>query len=153
MTRGARFLTTAAGVVAVLLLGSGLLLAASVATSGLVDVRVEDEDTRVHLPVPAVLLEAGIGVIPLVLPAGERSHLHEQLGQGRGEAALAMLQALEGCPDAVLVDVVEGGPGGDHVQIAKHGRDLVIQVRGDGKNVDLSFPSRLLPKLLHAVGA
>ena len=33
------------------------------------------------------------------------------------------------------------------------GTPIVIQVRGDGKNVDLSFPSRLLPKLLRAVGA
>ena len=152
MSRARRIFAVIAVSLAVLLFGSGLLLAASIATSGLVNVKVENADTHLHVPVPAALFEVGIALAPHCLPAAERARIHERLAEdGHGRAAIAMLEALADCPDAVLVDVVDGGDHGDHVQITKRGRNLAVVVHGaDGENVDVTLPADLLPKLLRS---
>ncbi|HXO19206.1 MAG TPA: hypothetical protein VOA87_04690 [Thermoanaerobaculia bacterium] len=149
MTRGTRTFAIVAGSLAVLLVGSGLLLAATVAASGLVTVQVhEKEDGRhFYLPVPAAFLHAGIAFLPLAIPAGERAHMRAEL-DCKGPALAALFREIERCPDAVLVDVLDHG---QSVRFVKEGRTLTVRVRGGDADVDVSLPVSVLTHFAHAL--
>src|SRR5436305_1279449 len=119
MRRGTKVLAVVAGSLAVLVLGSGLLLAAT----GVGSVRVHEK--RQHgacffVPVPAVALYAGAALLPRLMPAAERERMRAELGSRR-QAIVAILEELERAPDGVLVDVEEHG---ETVRIVKEGRSL-----------------------------
>jgi len=137
-----------AGALAVLVLGSGLLLAAT----GVATVRVHEKQgdgVRLYVPVPALLLHAGIAVVPLAMPARDRARMRAEIGD-RGPALAALLAELERCPDAVLVDVQEHG---ESVQVVKEGRTLAVHVRNTDTDVDVSLPAGVLTHLIQAFTA
>jgi len=140
-------------VMVVLMIGSGLLLAAAVVKSGLVMVEIHSsgrhDSVDLVVPVPAAL-------IPLAA-------LGARFGPALGcdfdrlpcdaddwtPAAAAALRELAASPDAVLVDVRDRG---DSVQIVKRGDTLEIEVidRYDGR-VEVRMPVDLLPRLADAI--
>jgi hypothetical protein len=150
MRRGAKFLTIVAATLAVLILGSGLLLAGTIAATGLVTVRVNEqgpEGTNLYVPVPAGLLYLGLAALPHVLPDEELAEIRTELGE-LGPAIAALGEALEDCPDAVLVDVQERG---ESVRITKQGRSLLIHVDDGRDEVRISVPAALFSRTVNAL--
>lgn len=123
----------------ILVLTSGVLLAASVVRSGMVMVKVDEPGSRIVFPVPAFLVYAGMKVLPLVeedIWADARAELGEW-----GPVAAEALRAVEDAPDAVLVEVQNAR---EHVRITKEGRSLEIYVKGQDETVEISVPAGLL---------
>lgn len=146
MKRGSRIFAVIASGLAVFVLGSALLLAAT----GVATVRVHEKQAggaRVYVPVPALLLYAGAAILPAVVPAAERARIRETLGDRRPQV-IALLEELERCPDAVLVDAREGG---DWVRIVKEGRSLTVRVRSADADVDVSLPAGVVTHLVRAL--
>src|SRR4051794_21697722 len=107
MTKPAKALTIVALALLALPVGCGLLLAASVVIQGLVTVKVHETEpngTNVYVPVPAGLIYLGIDLLPLLDRDHHMAKARKEMGAW-GPAAAAALQALEDCPNAVLVDV------------------------------------------------
>lgn len=137
----ALILTFATGLV--ILLGTGVALAASVATSGLVLVQVSEAPgtnggTNLTIPVPASLLHAGI--------SGARYFASDDLRAARQElepwrdAISQALDELEDCPNVELVRVIDGD---EEVVVRKKGRNLLLRVQGNEETVLVSFPMSL----------
>jgi hypothetical protein len=148
MRRGTRVLTALAGSLAVLVLGGGLLLAAT----GVASVRVQEKQpdgARIFVPIPAVVLYAGAALLPQMMPASERARVRAELGPRR-QAIVAILEELERCPDGVLVDSQERG---ESVRIVKEGRSLTVRVRSAGSDVDVSLPAGVVTHLFRAFTA
>jgi hypothetical protein len=148
MRRGSKVLAVIGGTLAILILGSGLLLAAT----GIGSVRVHEK--KAHgacflVPVPALALYAGAALLPRVMPAGERERMRGELGPRR-EAIVAILEELERSPDGVLVDVQEHG---ETVRIVKEGRSLSVRVRSADADVDVSLPAGAVTHLFKAITA
>jgi len=148
MRRGSRVLAIVAGSLAVLVLGCGLLLAAT----GVASVRVHEkkaEGACFFVPVPAVALYAGAALVPRMMPAGERARMRSELGDRR-QAIVAILEELERSPDGVLVEVEEHG---ESVRIVKEGRSLEVRVRSADSDVDVSLPAGVVTHLFRAFTA
>ena len=156
MSKAGKITAIVLGSAAVMLLGSGMLLAWTVVTHGVVRVAVDDlkEGTRFDVPVPAALLEAGIGVADMAGGSHAWRDCRREIGPGVeiGElqpAVLGFLEALADAPDAVLVDVRDGE---DWVRIVKSGRDFQVLVEGSDANVRVSMPAHLLHRIVRAAG-
>lgn len=150
MSKAAKIAAILFGSAAVLLLGSGMLLAWTVATQGVVRIAVDDREsgTRFDVPVPAALVGAGMSFVPLAARHHRLEHragLHEL--EEVGPAALAFFEALADAPDAVLVDVQDGE---ERVRIVKSGRDFEVRVESPDANVRFSMPAALLHRVLKA---
>jgi hypothetical protein len=133
-------LTAAAGI---LLLGSGFLLAASIVQTGLVTVKVDEsgpDGTHLYIPVPAVLVHAGMSVLPALIEKDVWEEVRTDLGEW-GPVAAEALRAVEDAPDGVLVEVENDR---EHVRIEKDGRSLEIHVRDGKDRFDISLPASLL---------
>jgi hypothetical protein len=150
MSRSGRIFAVVLGSLAVLLLGSGMLVAWTLATRGVVRIAVDDHEEGVHfdVPLPAALFEAGLAFAPLAA----RHHRHELNGHDidvgeYGPAVAAFLEELADAPDAVLVEVEDGH---DHVRIIKEGRDIVVYVESPDADVHFSMPARLLHRAVRA---
>ncbi|HWN42007.1 MAG TPA: hypothetical protein VNW71_07270 [Thermoanaerobaculia bacterium] len=133
-----------------LLMGSGFLLAASIVQSGLVTVKVNESGphgTRLYLPVPAVLVHAGLSVLPALIEEDVWEEVRTDLGKWAPAAAEA-LRAVEDSPDAVLVDIEN-----DHesVRIEKDGRTLEIRVRDGKDSFEISVPASLLGRVAREI--
>jgi hypothetical protein len=146
MKRGRRIFAIFATGLAVFVLGSGLLIAAT----GVATVRVHEkkqDGARVYVPVPAILLYAGAAVLPMAVPAAERARIREHMGDRR-PAVIALLAELERCPDAVLVDAQDHG---ESVQIVKEGGSLTVRVRDADTDVDVSLPAGVVTHVVRAL--
>ena len=159
MSRSGKIFAVVLGSLAVLLLGSGMLVAWTLATRGVVRIAVDDHEEGVHfdVPLPAALFEAGLGLIPL---AARHHRHHGDCGHHRfglhghdidvgeyGPAVAAFLDELADAPDAVLVEVEDGR---DHVRIVKEGRDIGVYVESPDANVHFSMPARLLHRAVRS---
>ena len=134
----------------ILLMGSGFLLAASIVQTGLVTVKVHEsgpDGTRFYLPVPAVLVHAGLSVLPALIEEDVWEEVRTDLGEWAPAAAEA-LRAVEDSPDAVLVDIEN-----DHesVRIEKDGRTLEIRVRDGKDSFEISVPASLLGRVAREI--
>jgi hypothetical protein len=150
MTRPAKALTIVAIALLALPVGATFLLAASVVTSGLVTVKVNETKpggTNLYLPVPAGLLYLGMDLLPLLDHNHEMTKARRQMGAWAPVAAAA-LQSLEDCPDAVLVDVQDRA---ETVKIIKVGRTIEIHVHGEDGNVNISLPAHLFSRVAHQI--
>lgn len=153
LSRGQKALWAVVGTGAVLTLGLTFLLAAPVA-SGTVDpgfatVRVHEktEGFRLYIPVPAVLLNAGISAAAAGGAFEHMGPLPEEAVRYTGVARAMLVELIDG-PDATFVEVRDGH---DHVVVAKrHGR-FIVQVRSPDTDVDVSVPARLALRLLDVV--
>ncbi len=149
MSRGAKILTAIAAAFAILFLGSGLLVAGTIAATGLVTVNVHDkaEGTHIYLPVPAMAVYLGMDLLPLVMDDSDLAEMRRDIGDW-GPFMAATLQGLADCPDGVLVDVRDGD---ETVRIVKEGRSFEIRVRNRDESVDISVPARVLSKVARFV--
>jgi hypothetical protein len=168
MSRSGKILAVVVGSLAVLLLGSTMLVAWTVATRGVVRIAVDDheEGMRFDVPLPAALFEAGIGLMPLLArhhrhhgefggPGGPGDpgdhcrgfHGHRFDAEDYGPAVAAFLEGVADAPDATLVEV-EDGP--DHVRIVKEGRDIGVYVESPDADVHISMPAHLLHRTVRA---
>lgn len=135
---------------AVLLIGSGVLLAASVVHSGVVTVKVDEtgpEGKRMYIPVPAALISLGMDVIPLLAGEDIRAEIRSDLGEHREAVAAALLE-LENAPDAVLLHVQDAG---ENVRITKKGRTLEISVDNAEGSFEISVPARLIGRIAREI--
>ncbi len=149
MRRGSRILAVVAGSLAALVLGCGLLLAAT----GVASVRVQEkkaDGARFFVPVPALALYAGAALLPRMMPAAERARMRESLSEPQRQAIVAVLEELERCPDGVLVDVEDHG---GTVRVVKEGRSLTVRVRSADTDVDVSLPAGAVTHLFQALTA
>lgn len=134
----------------ILILGSGFLLAASVVTTGLVTVRVNEsgpDGAHLYIPVPAVLVHAGMAVLPALIEDDVWEDVRTDLGEWAPVAAEA-LRAVEDAPDAVLVDIENER---ESVRIEKNGRKLEIRVREGRDSFEISLPASLLGRVAREI--
>ncbi len=146
MTRPAKVLTIVALALLALPVGAALLLAGSLVTHGVVTVNVNETKaggSHLYLPVPAGLLYLGMDLLPLLDHDGDLSRARREIGPW-APVAVAALQSLEDCPDAVLVDIEEKG---QTVKIVKKGRSIEIQVHDPDGDVQVSLPAHLFTRV------
>jgi hypothetical protein len=118
---------------AVALLSIPVLLLGLVASTGLVVVDVKPSDgPRIVVPVPLLLAHAALRFAPDEATEVEVPELGEYSGIAR-----RLVSELRDCPDAILVEVDDGG---DHVLIEKLGDEIAIEVTGDREEVSVRIP-------------
>lgn len=152
MSRAARVFTALGLAVLMTFLGTGVALAATVAATGLVTVQIEErgpEGVRLLVPVPAVLLDLGLGIATLAAPADELRQLRAEAAPFQ-PALEAIARGIEECPDAVLVDVVTDR---ESVRVTKRGNTLVIDVDAEDAEVRVALPARTLSKVARFLAA
>ncbi len=146
MGRLARIAIALTVAVAVFFAGTGVALAATVVSSGVVTVRVHEtgpDGTNLYVPVPAALLDLALGIAEVALPA-------KDLAQMRTEAApyqpmiRTMARELERCPDAMLVNVMTND---ESVQVTKRGGTFVVQVDAPDAHVHVAFPAHTVARV------
>lgn len=137
-------------VTGILLMGSGFLLAASVVTTGVVTVKVHEsgpDGTHLYIPVPAVLVHAGMSVLPALVEEDVWEEARTNLGEWAPVAAEA-LRAVEDAPDGVLVEIENDR---EHVRIEKDGRSLEVRVRDGKDSFEISLPASLLGRVAREI--
>ncbi len=142
MSKTAKILLTVAATIAVLILGSGLVLATTVVRAGMMTVRVQEPGKTVNLHIPAAVAYLGLDLLPL-LDDRVNAEIRADLGEMR-PAVAAALRDLESAPDAVLVDVQDGR---DHMRIAKRDRTLQISVVDRDGRYEITLPEGILGKV------
>jgi hypothetical protein len=133
-----------------LILGSGFLLAASIVQTGLVTVKVHESGpggTHLYLPVPAILVHAGMTVLPALIEEDVWEEVRTDLGEWAPVAAEA-LRAVEDAPNAVLVEVENER---ESVRIEKDGRSLEIRIRDGKDRFEISLPASLLGRVAREI--
>jgi hypothetical protein len=133
-----------------IVMGSGVLLAASVVRTGMVTVKVHEpgpEGSRIYVPVPALLVHAGMSLMPMVMEDDVWEEIRTDLGEW-GPVAAEALRAVEDAPDTVLVEVQDAH---EHVRIVKDGRSLEIHVEGEDGTVEISVPASLLGRIAREI--
>jgi multidrug efflux pump subunit AcrA (membrane-fusion protein) len=147
----AKLLFVAILVLAVLVVGSGTLLATSVVRSGMMTVKVHetgpDGVKHLYIPVPAALIGLSLDMMPVLTGEDIFADMRSNLGDMRPAVAAALTE-LEDAPDAVLVDVQDAQ---ERVRIVKEGRTLEIQVDGPDGQVEISLPANLLGRIAREI--
>jgi hypothetical protein len=126
----------------------------AVATAPAIDISVRQHGVdhgHVSLRLPAAL------VVASAILAGDdaRDRLRAEIGAeidlaAWSPAAAELARQLETMPDAMLVEVRDGG---DHVLVVKEGDDLRIRVRSPDGDVDVTLPATLAGDLLGRLAA
>jgi len=150
MKKATKVLLVLAASFGLLLLGSGFLLAASIVQTGLVTVKVHEsgpDGTHLYLPVPAILVHAGLTVLPALIEDDVWEDVRCDLGEWAPVAAEA-LRSVEDAPDAVLVEVENER---ESVRIEKVGRSLEIRVRDGKDSFEISLPASLLGRVAREI--
>ncbi|HET9228046.1 MAG TPA: hypothetical protein VFR31_15330 [Thermoanaerobaculia bacterium] len=130
----------------IVILGSGLVIAAT----GMVTVKVDEagpNGTRLYIPVPAILVHAGMSLMPMLVEEDVWEDVRTDLGEWAPVAA-EVLRAVEDAPDAVLVEVENER---ESVRIEKDGRTLEIRVRDGNDNFEISLPASLLGRVAREI--
>ena len=150
MKTAKKILLILAAVTGILILGSGFLLAASVVTTGLVTVKVNEsgpDGTHLYLPVPAILVHAGLSVLPALVEEDVWEEVRTDLGEWAPVAA-EVLRTVEDAPDAVLVEMENAH---EHFRIEKVGRTLEIRVWDGRDSFEISVPASLLGRVAREI--
>jgi hypothetical protein len=146
MNRIAKILIISFAVGVLMLIGSGFIVAGTVASSGLVTVSVHEsgpDGMDLFIPVPAGLVKVGLALTPVVLSMVDSHALDHELERYREEldlilpAVVEMLSVLETMPDATLVEV-EGRD--EYVKVTKEGRKIRVLVDEPDARVSISIP-------------
>ena len=148
--RGATILLAVATVFVLLVIGSGVLLAASIVRAGTLRVKIHEPGrygTHIDLQIPAALVHLGLNALPWILDEDLGREIRTDLEE-YGPAVAAALQELEDAPDAVLVDVQDAA---ERVRIVKKGRSLEIQVDGADGRVEITLPAHLLGRIAREI--
>lgn len=154
MKKATKVLLVLAASFGLLLLGSGFLLAASIVQTGLVTVEVHEsgpDGTHLYLPVPAILVHAGLTVLPAIMEEISEDDVWEDVRCDLGEwapVAAEALRSVQDAPDAVLVEVENER---ESVRIEKVGRSLEIRVRDGRDSFEISLPASLLGRVAREI--
>lgn len=147
----AKLLFVAILVFAVLVVGSGTLLAASIVRSGMMTVKVHETgphgEKHLYIPVPAALIDLSLDMMPVLAGEDVFAEVRSDLGDMRPAVAAALTE-LEDAPDAVLVDIQDAQ---ERVRIVKEGRSLEIHVDGPDGQVEISLPAHLLGRIAREI--
>lgn len=131
---------------------AGLLLAGYTAVFGLlfvvalqsgiavVDVADHRDGSRVFIPIPMILGNIGVSL----LPDQALQDVRRELGPHR-RAAEAVIDELRACPDGPFLEV-EGR--GEHVLVEKSGDNLIVDVHSRKEDVYVRVPLRGTKKLI-----
>ena len=123
----------------VVVVGWVMLVGAVLAWGGVATVRViEHGRAGVTVPVPMAVVEGAVATGDLLFDLEQHFHGKIDLGEW-GPFVRGMLEALDECPDTVLVEVSDGG---DYVRVAKDGGSLVIEVTDSDVDLKVSVPTR-----------
>lgn len=150
MSRTAKILAILVGAALILVLGTGIMVAGTAITSGLMTVSIHEEGpdgVDLYVPVPAGLVEVSLAVAPAVLRMVDHHHFDAELDRVRAElddalpAIEAVLEELSDMPDAVLVEI-EGDD--EYIRVSKEGRSIRIVVEEGGDRIAVSIPARVL---------
>jgi hypothetical protein len=148
--RGAKILLAVAATLAVLMIGSGVLLAASIVRAGTLTVKIHEpgvNGTNLDLTIPAAVIHLGLNVLPWVLDEDLGAQIRTDLGEYRPAVAAALVE-LEDAPDAVLVDVRNPS---ESVRITKEGRSLLILVDNEDGKFEITLPASLLGRIAREI--
>ena len=131
---------------AMVLLGTGVALAAAVASTGVVTVDVREEGpsgTRLLVPVPALLLDLGLGVADLAVPREELARIRAEV-RPYAPGIHDLARELERCPDATLVEVTSER---ESVRVTKRDATFVVDVDSPDGQVRVVLPARTLTRV------
>ncbi len=149
MNRLVKILAISFAVGVLMLVGTGFIVAATVARSGLVTISVHEEGPDgidLFIPIPAALVEVGLSLAPVVLSALDNHHVDHELDRFREEldlilpALVEMLKVLETMPDATLVEV-EGH--NEYVRVTKERGSIRVLVEQEDSRISISVPVRV----------
>lgn len=150
MSRAAKILLAVATAFVVLMIGSGVLLAASVVRAGTLRVKIQEPGrygTSIDLRIPAALVHLGLNALPWIVDDDLSVEIRTDLEE-YGPAVAAALVELENAPDAVLVDVRDAS---ERVRITKRGRSLEIYVDGADGRFEITLPANLLGRIAREI--
>lgn len=142
MKTGKKILTVAALLAIFTVAGWAVLIGVVYAHGGVMTVRVHESDDgfNLYLPVPMVVVDGAVATASHVMPANEWLELQAELDIGEwGPLVREVLEVLDDCPDAVLVEVFEEH---EHVRVTKEGRYLKVEVEADDMDIKVSIPTR-----------
>jgi hypothetical protein len=143
----ARILVALTVAFAMVFVGTGVALATTVMTTGLVTVSVAEggpDGTDVFVPVPAIALDLGLGIAALAMPPEERERLRAEVAP-YAPALREIADELEEMPDATLVEVVTDR---ESVRVEKRGRSFRIDVDSPDGQVHVTLPAATLSKVV-----
>lgn len=152
MGRLARVLVALTVAFAMVFLGTGVALAATVMTTGLVTVSVQEsgpEGTDLFVPIPAITLDLGLGIASLAIPPEERARMRAEVAP-YASALREIARELEEIPDATLVEVVSDR---ESVRVTKRGGTFVIDVDSPDGEVHVALPAASLSKVVRFLSA
>lgn len=146
MTRNRRILIVLSAAVLVVVLGWVLLIGTVYALGGVATVQVRDGQTGsgFYLPVPAVFLDVAVASARWVDPAhhGLEAHWGGDVGE-MADTIRQVLAALEKCPDATLVEILDRQT---EVRVKKSGGSLRLEIREAEGSVTVSVPLRTVSR-------
>ena len=124
-----------------------LLLGTAIAATGTVTVKVAEagpDGTRLYIPVPALLFDAALFVVPWVIPDEALEDARREIAPYR-DSLRSFAHEIESIPSGVLVEVKDGD---EEVRITKSWRTFDIEVDSDDTDIRISMPARLLSRSL-----
>lgn len=142
------------GVVTILIAGTAAATGAAVAAierAEVIRVAVNEhgqDGVNFDIALPAGILGAGLAVLPQVMPEEARAEAQLQIGEW-GPMATALADDLAAAGDFTLVEVDDDG---EHVEVLKEGRHLIVHVRSADADVDVQVPLALVGRTLAALG-
>lgn len=152
MGRLARILVAVTVAFAMVFLGTGVALAATVMTTGLVTVSVQEsgpEGTDLFVPFPAIALDLGLGIASIAIPPEERARMRAEVAP-YAPALREIARELEEIPNATLVEVVNDR---ESVRVTKRGGTFVIDVDSPDGKVHVALPAASLSKVVRFLSA
>lgn len=142
MTTGKKILTVAALLAVFTVAGWAVLIGVIYAHGGVMSVRVHEAEQGLDLyvPVPMVIVDGAVATASHVMPNEDWLEMQADLDLGEWAPLVReVLKALDDCPDAVLVEVIDGN---ERVRVTKEGRYLKVDVDQDDVDVRVSIPTR-----------
>ncbi len=149
MKRLLRLAIISFGIFAVLIVGTGVALAATVAATGFVVVQVQekgDGGVSFTAPVPAALIDAGLGIARLTV-ADELDEASQQL-EPYEPMIRELLDELDQAGTFTLVSVKTDD---ETVRVRKDKRHLIVDVDAEDAKVHVSLPLSLAERALNAL--
>ena len=127
-------------------MGVALAAGAALSSEGFIYVKVREKQpggTNINLAVPAALVPATLKFVP-------NHHLVKASQDLRPYLPIIdrAIPALEGCPNGVIVEVVDAT---DHVLITKSGHSIVVDVNDAKDAVHVSVPLRAAQSSIHQI--
>ena len=142
MAGARKVLTYIAAFFGVAILSWVVLIGAVYAWGGVMTVSVEDRDENfsLYLPMPVAVVDAAVATTDWVLDEEELLQLHADLDLGEWAPMVReMLEVLDDCPDATLVEVEDGDV---WVRVRKKRGKVVGEFLHNSTSIKVSVPTR-----------